>query len=113
MRGEYDGYNQRGMITITANVAGTDLGRVANEVAAAVQRAGQPPRGVTVNIRGQIPPMNQTRSGLVLGLGLAVVTIFLLLAANFQSLRLAFVVLSTAPAVILRVGIALWVTGTT
>ncbi len=113
MPGEYDRYNQQRMITITANIAGKDLGSVASEVAAAVQRAGDPPRGVAVNIRGQIPPMNQTLSGLELGLGLAVVVIFLLLTANFQSLRLAFVVLSTSPAVILGVAMALWLTGTT
>jgi len=113
MPGEYDRYNQQRMITITANIAGKDLGSVASEVAAAVRRAGDPPRGVAVNIRGQIPPMNQTLSGLGLGLVLAVVVIFLLLAANFQSLRLALVVLSTSPAVILGVAMALWLTGTT
>ena len=36
-------------------------------------RAGEAPRGVTVNVRGQVPPMNQTLSGLQLGLLLAVV----------------------------------------
>jgi multidrug efflux pump subunit AcrB len=113
MPGEYDRYNQQRMITITANIAGKDLGSVASEVAAAIQRAGDPPRGVAVNIRGQIPPMNQTLSGLGLGLVLAIVVIFLLLAANFQSPRLAFVVLSTAPAVIVGVAVALWLTGTT
>jgi len=113
MPGEYDRYNQQRMLTITANIAGKDLGSVASEVAAAVRRAGDPPRGVAVNIRGQIPPMNQTLSGLELGLGLAVVVIFLLLAAKFQSPRLAFVVLSTSPAVVLGVMVALWVTGTT
>ena len=113
MPGEYDRYNQQRMITITANIAGKDLGSVANEIAAAVQRAGDPPRGVTVNVRGQVPPMNQTLSGLGLGLMLAVVVIFLLLAANFQSMRVAFVTLSTVPAVIAGVAIALWLTGTT
>jgi multidrug efflux pump subunit AcrB len=39
--------------------------------------------------------------------------IFLLLAANFQSVRLAFVVISTVPAVLAGVAIALWLTGTT
>ena len=111
MPGEYDRYNQQRMLTITANIAGKDLGSVAHEVAAAVQKAGNPPRGVAVNIRGQIPPMNQTLSGL--GLGLAIVVIFLLLAANFQSLRLAFAVLSTSPAVIFGVVVASWLTRTT
>ena len=38
--------------------------------------------------------------------------IFLLLAANFQSLKLSFVVVSTVPAVIAGVAVALWLTGT-
>src|ERR1019366_2579035 len=38
---------------------------------------------------------------------------FLLLAANFQSLKLSFLVVVTAPAVIVGVVIMLWVTGTT
>lgn len=113
MPGEYDRYNQQRMITITANIAGKDLGSVASEVDAAIRRAGEVPRGVAVNVRGQVPPMKQTLSGLQLGLALAIVVIFLLLAANFQSLRLALVVLSTAPAVILGVAVMLWITGTT
>src|SRR5262245_10029477 len=113
MAGEYDRYNQQRMVTITANIAGQDLGSVANEVNAALQRAGEAPRGVTVNVRGQVPPMNQTLSGLQLGLLLAVVVIFLLLVANFQSVRVALVVLSTIPAVIAGVAAALWITGTT
>jgi len=113
MPGEYDRYNQQRMITITGNIAGRDLGGVATDVAAAVKRAGEPPRGVTVNIRGQVPPMNQTLSGLGIGLALAIVVIFLLLAANFQSFRLPLVVLSTAPAVLLGVAVMLRITGTT
>jgi multidrug efflux pump subunit AcrB len=113
MAGEYDRYNQQRMVTITANIAGQDLGSVANEVNAALQRAGEVPRGVTVSVRGQVPPMNQTLSGLQLGLLLAVVTIFLLLVANFQSVRVALVILSTIPAVVTGVAVALWITGTT
>src|SRR5581483_11883511 len=44
---------------------------------------------------------------------LAIVAILLLLAANFQSVRLAIVVVATAPAVIAGVVIALRATGTT
>jgi len=112
MPGEYDRYNQQRMITITGNIVGKDLGSVATDVTAAVRRAGDPPRGVTVNIRGQVPPMNQTLTGLGIGLAVAIVVIFLLLAANFQSLRLPLVVLSTAPAVLLGVAVMLWITGT-
>jgi multidrug efflux pump subunit AcrB len=111
--GEVDRYNQQRMITITANIAGKDLGSVAQEVEAAVKRAGNPPRGVTVNIRGQVPPMRQTLFGLEIGLAVAILVIFLMLTANFQSMRVAFVSLTTLPAVLVGVAFALWVTGTT
>lgn len=111
--GEYDRYNQQRMVTITANVVGKALGAVAGEVGEAIRRTGEPPRGVTVNLRGQVPPMNQTIDGLRLGLAIAIVAIFLLLAANFQSVRVALVVLSVVPAVIAGVLFALWITGTT
>ena len=113
MPGEYDRYNQQRMITITANTSGTDLGSAAQAVEAAVKRAGDPPRGVAVNIRGQVPPMRQTLFGLEVGLGVAVLVIFLMLAANFQSTRAAFISISTLPAVLIGVAIALWITGTT
>ena len=44
--------------------------------------------------------MRETLSNLAIGLALAILVIFLLLSANFQSMRLALVVLSTVPAVI-------------
>jgi multidrug efflux pump subunit AcrB len=113
MPGEYDRYNQQRMVTVTANVSNRDLGRVSSELGAAIARAGEVPRGVQVNIRGQIPPMNQTLFGLEVGLGLAIAVILLLLTANFQSFKLPIVVLSSVPAVILGVAIALLVTGTT
>jgi multidrug efflux pump subunit AcrB len=101
------------MVTITANIAGKDLDSVAKQVNAAIARAGEALRGVTVSVRGQVPPMNQTLSGLQSGLLLAIVVIFLLLVANFQSVRVALVVLSTIPAVVTGVSVALWITRTT
>lgn len=113
MPGEYDRYNMRRQITLTANMATADLGRVSREVAQAIDRAGKPPTGVQVEIRGQIPPMREMQSGLTVGLMLAVVAVFLLLAANFQSLRLALITVSTVPAVVAGVVIVLFLTATT
>ena len=111
--GEYDRVNGQRMVTLTANVAGEDLGRALARVNAAIRRAGEPPRGATVTIRGQIAAMAETFTNITAGLIVAVVVIFLLLAANFQSLRLAFVVVSTVPAVLAGVVVMLWLTGTT
>jgi multidrug efflux pump subunit AcrB len=57
--------------------------------------------------------MRETFTNITAGLIVAVVVIFLLLAANFQSLRLAFVVISTVPAVFMGVVLMLAITGTT
>jgi multidrug efflux pump subunit AcrB len=111
--GEYHRLNGQRMVTLTANAAGEDLGRIAKELDNAIKRVGDAPRGVTVNVRGQIGPMKQTLTNLGVGLLLAVLVIYLLLAANFQSLKLSFVVLSTVPAVICGVLFMLLITHTT
>jgi multidrug efflux pump subunit AcrB len=111
--GEYDRINGQRMVTLTANVAGEDFGRALNHVNAAIQRAGTPPRGTTVAIRGQLAAMEETFRNIAAGLIVAVIVIFLLLAANFQSFRLAAVVVSTVPAVLAGVALILRATGTT
>jgi len=111
--GEYDRFNGQRMVTMSANAFGEDLGRIADRVDEAIARAGAPPRGATVAVRGQIAPMRETFRNIAVGLMVAVLVIFLLLAANFQSLRLAFVVVSTVPAVLLGVVLMLALTGTT
>jgi multidrug efflux pump subunit AcrB len=111
--GEYDRINGQRMVTLTANVFGEDLGRVWQQVQSAIARTGEPPRGTTVSVRGQIAAMEETLTNVTAGLVVAVVVIFLLLAANFQSVRLALVVISTVPAVLAGVAIALRLTDTT
>ncbi len=113
MPGQFNRYNMKRSVNLTANIEGEDLGRVAGHVTQAVERAGAPPKGATVDVRGQIAPMNEILRGLSIGLGLSIVVILLLLTANFQSVKLALVVISTAPAVIAGVVLMLWATGTT
>jgi multidrug efflux pump subunit AcrB len=116
MAGQYDRYNMKREITLTANISGQDLGSVSREVGdvlAKLDAEGKRPKSVTMELRGQIPPLRQILSGLGVGLLLAIVVIFLLLTANFQSLRLALVTISTAPAALSGVVLALWVTGST
>jgi multidrug efflux pump subunit AcrB len=113
MPGQYDRYNMKRQVTLTANRVNVDLGTLSREVAAAVKRAGEPPAGAKIEIRGQVPPMNEMSSGLSVGLLVSIVAVFLLLTANFQSLRLALVAVSTVPAVVAGVVLMLWITGTT
>jgi multidrug efflux pump subunit AcrB len=111
--GEYDRYNMQRTITLSANVFAEDLGRLDKSISGALDQLGSLPAKVTVTVRGQIAALRQMLDGLRTGLLLTVVVIFLLLAANFQSLRLSLAVMSTVPAVIAGVVFALWISGTT
>jgi len=112
--GEYDRYNMQRMLTLAANVSGEDLGRAADRVSRVVDTLKkEAPTGVNVAIRGQVPPMQELFSGLELGLGVAIIAIFLLLAANFQSFRLSLAIVLTIPSVVAGVAVALMVTHTT
>jgi multidrug efflux pump subunit AcrB len=110
--GQYDRYNMSRTISVVANLHDQPLGTVAKQVEKVI--ADNPaPTGTSVALRGQVPPMKELQSGLQTGLIIAIVTIFLLLVANFQSLRLALIVLTTIPAALLGVVLALKLTGTT
>jgi multidrug efflux pump subunit AcrB len=111
--GELDRQNGMWMIIASANVGNNDFARAAKEIDHAIANAGQPPRGVTTQVRGQVSALKQIFAQLTIGLALAVVVILLLLTANFQSLRLALIVISSAPAVLIGVILMLLITGTT
>ncbi len=111
--GEVERYNMQRVVSLTANIHDKPLGVVAREIRAALRDVGDPPRGTTVNVRGQIPPLEETVSGLRTGLLLSIGVILLLLIANFQSLRLALAVVSTVPATLCGVALVLLLTGTT
>jgi multidrug efflux pump subunit AcrB len=113
MPGLIERYNGQHVVSLTANLHGMTLGEAAKKINSALAKAGDPPKGLSVRMRGEIPPLEQTLSGLRVGLLLAVLVIFLLLAANFQSLRLAFAIVLTIPAVLCGVLLMLMLTGTT
>jgi multidrug efflux pump subunit AcrB len=111
--GEVDRYNMQRVVSFTANLQGKPLSAALTDIRQAIARAGTPPRGVNVYTRGEIPAFEETLSGLQSGVLLSILVIFLLLAANFQSVRLAVAVVSAVPAVICGVLLMLLITRTT
>jgi multidrug efflux pump subunit AcrB len=112
--GEYDRYNMQRMVTVTANVHQEDLGHAAKKVEAVLRElAPQKPHGVFVSLRGQVPPMENMFRGLVFGLVMAVVVIFLLMGANFQSMKVALVIMTSVPAVLCGAAALLMAMGST
>ena len=110
--GELDRQDGQWMLMISGNPAGNNLAAAANDIDKTIGDAGAPPRGVVTSVRGQVNALREIFGELAIGLGAAIVVILLLLAANFQSVRLAFVVVSTAPAVLVGVALMLLVTRT-
>jgi multidrug efflux pump subunit AcrB len=110
---EYDRVGPRRIITVSANIHKKDLGTATSAVAEAIKRAGDPPRGSVVEIKGLAKLLQETLSSLQSGLLLAIIVIFLLLAANFQSFKVAFVILVTVPAVLAGSILLLIITGCT
>ncbi len=113
MPGMIERFNGQHIVSITANIHGITLGEAAAKLSQALGSAGAPPRGTKIVVKGEIPALEQTLSGLRIGLLLAIVVIFLLLSANFQSMRLAFTIVLTIPAVLCGVLLTLRLTGTT
>jgi multidrug efflux pump subunit AcrB len=111
--GEYDRSGPRRFLTVSANIYKKDLGTATADVQKAMNSLGAPPKGLVAELKGMSSLLTETMSSLQSGLAFAVLVIFLLLAANYQSFKLSLTVLSTVPAVILGSLTALLLTGST
>ncbi len=113
MPGLIERFNGQHIISLTANIHGITLGEASQKLQQALAGAGTPPRGAKIVMKGELPPLEQTTSALRIGLLLAVAVIFLLLSANFQSMRLALAIVLSVPAVLCGVLLMLLATHTT
>lgn len=113
MPGQYDRYNMKRTVNLTANLGSGDLGTAVRDVERAIKAAGDPPPGAKTDVRGQIPPFRELQRGLTTGLILAIVVVFLVLAAYFQSFLLAIATVTAIPAALLGVVLMFRLTGDT
>jgi multidrug efflux pump subunit AcrB len=89
---------------------GRDIGSVAADLDRALH---SDPRTANVNFGfvGQVELMRNTFSGLGLALGLAVMVVFMIMASQFKSIRLPFVMLFTIPVSLVGIVLALMAAG--
>ncbi|MFL9838997.1 efflux RND transporter permease subunit [Flavobacterium sp. ST-75] len=111
--GENDNVGAMPYISITANIDHTDLGTASGEVNKIIASLGELPRGLFIEPIGLSKVLSETMDSLRVGLLVAIVVIFLMLAANFQSFKVSLVVLTTVPAVVLGALLLLLATGST
>jgi len=92
-------YNAAPVIDIYGAVQDSDLGFVSTQIDRLLAATRHElPRGSQVIVRGQIKTMTDSFSGLLAGLGAAVVLIYLLIVVNFQSWRDPFIIITALPA---------------
>jgi multidrug efflux pump subunit AcrB len=95
---------------VYAQTEGRDIGSAAAELE---QKLGSDPRTRSIHFDyvGQVQLMRTTFSGLGLAIGLAVMVVFMIMASQFKSLRLPFVMLFTIPVSLVGIVLALMAAG--
>jgi len=111
--GENDNLGAMPVLSVTANLNNKDLGAASADVKKAIASLGELPRGLSVELIGMGQTLTETLDSLQNGLFVAIVVIFLMLAANFQSFKVSAIVLATVPAVLLGSLSMLLLTGST
>jgi multidrug efflux pump subunit AcrB len=107
-------YNVQPVIDIFGAVQGRDLGSVAREMQPILDAAMTTlPRGSQMIVRGQVETMTSSFVGLLAGLALAVVLVYLLIVVNFQSWLDPFIIISALPAALAGIVWMLFLSRTT
>jgi multidrug efflux pump subunit AcrB len=107
-------YNITPVIDLYVSVQGTDLASVARQVNAEVDKIRPKlPRGSQIAVRGQVETMQSSFTGLLTGLAMAIVLVYLLIVVNFQSWIDAAVIIAALPAALAGIAWMLFITGTT
>ncbi|MCG8554198.1 MAG: efflux RND transporter permease subunit [Proteobacteria bacterium] len=107
-----DRKEQQRLVSVTANVAGRDLGSVGADVQAKLARIPRP-LGYDLVLAGAFEEQQKAAQELVLSLLLALVLVYMVLACQYESLRDPFVVILSVPVAATGVLLALWLTGST
>jgi multidrug efflux pump subunit AcrB len=99
---------------VFANVEQRDLGTVASDVQKIVKKNSEHlPPGVQIILTGQVLTMNTSFANLEIGIAAAVVFVYLLMAINFQSWAIPFIILMALPAALAGIVWMLFLTQTT
>jgi multidrug efflux pump subunit AcrB len=107
-------YNIQPAVDVYVSVQGTDLANVAGRVQALVdEMKPKLPRGSQVVVRGQVQTMQASFTGLIVGLAMAIVLVYLLVVVNFQSWIDAAIIIAALPAALAGIAWMLFITGTT
>jgi multidrug efflux pump subunit AcrB len=109
---EVDHYQLRRTIDIYVRPLNEDLGKVATAIDGVIARTDIP-EGLNVTLRGMVQGMRVSFRSFAIGLCLALVLLYLILVAQFQSFIDPFIILVAVPPGLTGVILILWLSGTT
>jgi HAE1 family hydrophobic/amphiphilic exporter-1 len=109
---EVDHYQLRRVIDVYVSPSGEDLGRLASGIDKIIAKTSIP-KNVRINMRGMVQGMRISFKSFAEGLLLAVLLVYLILVAQFQSFVDPLLILLAVPTGLTGVLIILAVTGTT
>ncbi|MCG9968701.1 efflux RND transporter permease subunit [Pelotomaculum terephthalicicum JT] len=104
--------NQNREVEITADISGRPSGSVNSEVQEKLAKMSLP-QGYIIDFSGEQENMNESFSALGLALILAIILVFMVMAAQFESLFQPFIIMFSLPPTFIGVVIGLGLTGTT
>jgi multidrug efflux pump subunit AcrB len=92
-----DHYTVQRVIDVNAGFAGRDLGSVTSDVQRAIHSLGKLPANQAIAIRGESQAMKHSFRTLSAGIFLAILLVYLLMVANFQSWLEPFIITMAVP----------------
>ncbi|MDF2680212.1 MAG: multidrug transporter [Brevibacillus sp.] len=98
-------------VKITSDLAGRDLNSVSNDIQAKVDKLNLPD-GYKLEFGGQSQDMAESFGSLALAIVLSVVLLYMVMAAQFESLYSPFIIMFSVPPTVTGVLLGLLVTGT-
>lgn len=104
--------NQARTLSLYGNVSGRDLESVAREVEKTLAQM-KLPASYEARLAGQRTEMQQTFWSMAAAIALAIALMYMILAAEFESLKYPFIIMLTAPLAIIGVVFGLLITGQT
>ena len=104
--------DQQRLVTVTANVAGRPLGDVAGDLDAALAQIPRP-AGYGIAIAGAYEEQQEAFNELLLGMGMALLLVYMVLACQYESLRDPLIVMAAVPTAAIGVLLMLFLTDTT
>ncbi|MGB7918977.1 MAG: efflux RND transporter permease subunit [Desulfobacterales bacterium] len=107
-----DRKDQQRRVTVSANVAGRDLGSVAVDVQALLNQIPRP-IGYDLTVAGNFEEQQKAFRELVISLVLALALVYMVLACQYESLRDPLVVMFSVPLAAVGVLVTLFITSTT